>query len=199
MATEELDNASSQSQDDDFLMLRRAGAGGGIPEGLNLTAMMDLLTIILVYLVKVYADTPAAASQVKDLEPSRTVIAREVMKNGTLVMLTKTQVTLGSGAIAKCKAEVKGNVIETPLSTTPNGPCYLDLKTALEGVISMNNKRVEEAKARGMEFKFEPNLMLVVDSEASYQDTANVLIAAGEAKFNTFQLITKQAQKAKAP
>ena len=199
MASEELDSTSSQSQDDDFLMLRRPNAGGGIPEGLNLTAMMDLLTIILVYLVKVYADTPAAASQVKDLEPSRTVIAREVMKSGTLVMLTKTQVTLGSGAVPKCKATVNGNVIEEPLSTVPNGPCYVALKTALDEVIGMNNKRVEEAQRRGVEFKFEPNLMLVVDASASYADTANVLIAAGEARFNSFQLITKQAQAKKAP
>jgi len=199
MATEEVDTSSSQSQDDDFLMMRRASEGGGIPEGLNLTAMMDLLTIILVYLVKVYADMPAAASQVKDLEPGVTVLARETMKSGTLVLLTKTQVTQGSVAFDECKATVNGDVIEKPLTTTPGEPCYTALLNSLKQVIETNNKTATEAKAQGLEFSFDPNLLLVVDATTSYADASNVLGAAGEAGFNSFQLITKQAKGTKAP
>jgi biopolymer transport protein ExbD len=194
------------SPDDDFLMMKRgSGSGMSIPEGLNLTAMMDLLTIILVYLVKVYADMPAAASQVQDLTPGETVLSRETMQSGTLVLLTRTAITQGSTPIEGCRAETRAGPpdkngrptteIVRPMDTTPESPCWTALRNSLSEVVKTNEETEKLAKDKGMVLSLEKNLLLVVDAQTSYDEASNVLLAAGQARFTSFQLITKQSQK----
>jgi len=183
---------TAPNPDDDFLMLRRGQAAGvEIPAGLNLTAMMDMLTIILVYLVKVYADLPVNATAVKDLKPNETVlVSREEMGNGQLVMVAPQGVTVGSRPVAAC-AVPEG----TPLNVAPRSACRL----AVEAALNAGFKDAQSiADKTGGVVAFDKNVLLVVDQGVAYMDTLYVLDAAGEAKFESFQLITKQAPTASA-
>lgn len=178
---------TAPNPDDDFLMLRRGQASGvEIPTGLNLTAMMDMLTIILVYLVKVYADLPVNATAVKDLKPNETVlVSREEMGNGQLVMVAPQGVTVGSRPVA-AYAVAEG----VALNVAPKSPCGLALEAAL-GAAFKDAQAIAE-KTGGV-VAFDKNVLLVVDQGVPYMDTLYVLNAAGEAKFESFQLVTKQA------
>src|SRR5215813_3325477 len=65
---------------------------------LNITAMLDLMTIILVFLLKSMSAS-SAIPQSKDLTLPSSIITTEAAQDGVVVMISKSQILVGDDPI----------------------------------------------------------------------------------------------------
>ena len=62
---------------------------------LNITAMLDLMTIILVFLLKSMSASSASIPQSKDLSLPSSIITTEAAQEGVVIVISKTQILVG--------------------------------------------------------------------------------------------------------
>src|ERR1700683_3814351 len=60
---------------------------------LNITAMLDMMTIILVFLLKSMAASTAAIPQSKDLTVPASILQSEASQEGLIVLISKSSIT----------------------------------------------------------------------------------------------------------
>lgn len=170
--------AEYDETDDALLSRRRKHKEADLVTGLNLTAMMDVLTILLVYLIKVYADTPENITLNDDLRPP-TSSAPDNIVPSVSVLISKTAILVDQ----KPALVLAGGQI---VSEDPS-VAYQPLATAL-------NKRVEIIKAiadRGGA-PFDGNLMVIADEETPYDIVSSVLYQAGRSGFTNYRLVVRR-------
>jgi biopolymer transport protein ExbD len=149
---------------------------------LNITAMLDMMTIILVFLIKSWSvsvsniqldqlDPPTSTSELAAAEALKVMItARAILVEGEEVVAVK------NGAVDGAQKEggSNGNKI-VPL---------LDL-------IARHAKREKKiAELRGEEFKGE--LSLIADKGTPYRLITEVLYTAGQAEYKNARLVVKK-------
>ena len=66
---------------------------------LNITAMLDIMTIILVFLLKTLGESSASVPQSKDLALPKSVIQTQPAQEGVRVTVSKTQVLVGDDKV----------------------------------------------------------------------------------------------------
>src|SRR3954466_6194418 len=66
---------------------------------LNITAMLDIMTIILVFLLKTLGESSASVPQSKDLMLPKSVIQSQPAQEGVRVTVSKTQVMVGDDKV----------------------------------------------------------------------------------------------------
>lgn len=173
--------SSGMSMDDELMLLRRRHKNAPNPvEGLNLTAMMDMMTIILVFLIKQYSAAAENITLNDDLRPPASTSA-EVVVPSTQVMISKTVVMLGDRPILRLDAA--GKVTAVDGSSEP----WTSVQTALEKRVATINAIHERGGA-----EFDGDLMLVADEDTPYEIVSNVLYQAGKAQFTTYRLVVRR-------
>src|SRR5262245_48732755 len=73
----------------------RKNAGAPEVNFLNITAMLDMMTIILVFLLKGMASSSASIPQSKDMTLPTSIITTEPAQEGTSVIISKSQILVG--------------------------------------------------------------------------------------------------------
>jgi biopolymer transport protein ExbD len=175
---EVVDNEAIASDDELFMMRKRRHASGELIAGLNLTAMMDVLTILLVYLIKVYAEAPESITLNDDLRPPVSTAPSNIVPSVN-ILISETAIVVDNKPVLEVS---KGQVV-----SKESGSAYAPLSEAL-------GKRVETIKAiaaRGGS-AFDGNLMIVADEDTPYDLISNVLNQAGRAEFTTFRLVVRK-------
>ncbi len=167
----------SSQVDDELLLRRKRRVHAEDIAGLNLTAMMDMFTIILVYLIKVYASSPENMTLNDDLRPPAST-APGTITPAVRVMVAKSGILVDD----KLVLQWKDGAMITP---DPNNP-YQPLRQALE-------KRVETIRAieaRGGS-PFDGLLMVVADGDTPYDVIGKVLDQAGRSQFTSYRLVVR--------
>ena len=173
----EVDNAAS---DDEFILIKRMRAGRGSPiTGLNLTAMMDMMTILLVFLIKQYASAPENIPLSDDLRPPASTAA-DTIQPSVRVMVSNTSVMVDDRTVLRLKDGVAA------ASDGKSDP-WSSLKNAFD-----NKKSVIDALHDRGGAPFDGNLMVVADEDTPYDIVAKVLYQAGQSKFTTYRLIVRR-------
>jgi len=148
---------------------------------LNLTAMMDMMTIILVFLIKNYATTPENIQMNQDLQPPRSSV-KIPMDIATTITITKKAilvddkpigVSLENGAVAGEDPNTAGQPIQA-LSDD------LDTKVA-------NMKKIADMGGA----PFEGKILVVADDKVPYALLMRVLYTAGIAQFSQYKLVVR--------
>jgi biopolymer transport protein ExbD len=137
--------------------------------------MMDILTILLVYLIKVYAEAPENISINDDLRPPQST-APEKLVPAVNVQISSSAILVDGKAVLEVK---DGQVV-----AEDKGAQYAPLSDAL-------SKRVETIKAvakRGGK-AFDGQLMIVAHQDTPYDLISNVLYLAGRAEYTSFNLV----------
>src|SRR5262245_24280389 len=62
---------------------------------LNITAMLDLMTIILVFMLKSMASSSASIPQSKDLTLPASIMTTEASQEGVVITISKSQILVG--------------------------------------------------------------------------------------------------------
>lgn len=163
---------------------------------LNITAMLDMMVIILVFLLKGVSSSSAAIPQSDDLALPTSSIDGEPSEEGTLVVISKTQILVGNDpnpvvrlpgreALASSGVEAKDK------RGGPSDLYIVPLANALSATRQVD-KQLREAKgldATGSE------AIIVADATTPYRLLIEVLYTLGQSEYSKYHLMVLSGAK----
>ena len=152
-------------------------AEGEIKE-LNITAMMDIMTIILVFLIKSYTASSVTITPSEDIRPPLSS-TRLTPKDTIAITVTPRHIMVGD----KVKATLEKNM--QPRADEMQGKLILPVDAALK-------KEVEKLKyiaERNPTAPFMHEVSIIGDRRVSYELLSSVLYTAGQNELENFRFV----------
>lgn len=163
---------------------------------LNITAMMDMMVIILVFLLKGMSSSSAAIPQSNDLSLPVSVMDGEPSEDGTRIIISKTQILVGddpnpvvrlpsrevlatSGVDAKDKRSGPSDLYIVPLGNVLQATRDID-------------RQIREAKG------LDPSgseAIIVADATTPYRLLIEVLYTLGQSEYSKYHLMVLSGNK----
>ncbi|MDI1483211.1 biopolymer transporter ExbD [Polyangium sp. y55x31] len=163
---------------------------------LNITAMLDLMTIILVFLLKSLASSAGAIPQSDDLRLPQTVMVGEPSDEGVLVVVSKTQILVGDEAMPVVTLPSREQLAQSGIEAKhkrsgPNDLYIVPLANALQHAREVD-KAVRAAKG------LDPSTSearVAADKTTPYRLLIEVLYTLGQSEFGKYHLIALSGKK----
>lgn len=161
---------------------------GGDGEELNITSMMDMMTIILVFLLKSYGQDDIAVAPSEDLQlPIST--SNKTPKLAVNVVVSQRDVLVDGEAVLLLEEQTGDDGI--PFMAIPDSEKRGALITKLHEKLEV---KAEAAKALGdrtnaEEFDFQGEVLLQCDKRLTFEVIREVMFTAGQAQFANFRFI----------
>jgi biopolymer transport protein ExbD len=147
---------------------------------LNLTAMMDMMTILLVFLVKSYTTDPERITLTDFLRPPQSTAKAEV-KPAVTITVTSEEILVENKAVVRLE----------DLSPSEIGSALIpQLQDALTTRVDAL-KSQEQAGFR----KFDGSLLVVAHRTTPYSILTTVLYTAGQAQFSDYRLMVQKKEQ----
>jgi biopolymer transport protein ExbD len=164
---------------------------------LNITAMLDLMTIILVFMLKTSASSSAAIPQSKDLALPASVMSTEAAQEGTVVVISKSQILVGEDpnpvVILPAREQVAQSGVDVKYKRSgPNDMYIVPLANALQHARE-NDKAIRTAKK--MDPKAPSEAIIVADMTTPYRLLIEVLFTLGQSEFGKYHLMVISGKK----
>jgi biopolymer transport protein ExbD len=147
---------------------------------LNITPMMDMMTILLVFLLKNFSGSTQLITLDKDLQvpPSNTLLnAKEAVQ----VMVTKKVVLIDGEAVAP----ISNGKVDPALK--PEGENGYRIQPIVDQLTKIANRERRVAEMTGQ--KFDGELMVVADKTTPYRLLTEVLYSCGQAGYANYRLV----------
>jgi biopolymer transport protein ExbD len=158
---------------------------------LNITAMMDMMTIILVFLLKSMAASTAAIPQSNDLTVPASILQSEASQEGLVVLVSKSNITVDDNTVCPLPADASHGV-ETRYKKGGANDLVI---TPLENATHTWRERDRQVRiAQGKD----PNAseaIIVADKGTPYRLLCEVLFTLGQTEFSKFHLMVMQGKK----
>ena len=150
---------------------------------LNLTAMMDMMTILLVFLLKSYASEPDKFQVNEKMRPPQSTIEHRMAPAVTMI-ITADEIVVDDERVVKISdlATVK---TATDASIPP-----------LVEALSQRAEHLKKLEGLGGQ-PFDGKLLVVAHQTTSYELLTTVLYSAGQAHFSKYSLVVMDDGKAK--
>ncbi len=163
---------------------------------LNITAMLDLMTIILVFVLKSLATSTTAIPQNEDLQLPVSLMTKEPGEDGVIIRISKTQITVGEDAEPVVTYNDIHQLGQTGLDAKykRNGPTDLfimPLSTILQRYRE-NDKLFREAKNKDSSTS---DAIIIADETVPYRLLFEVLYTAGQCEFGHYHLLLRTGAK----
>ncbi|MRG91642.1 ExbD/TolR family protein [Polyangium spumosum] len=163
---------------------------------LNITAMLDLMTIILVFLLKSLASSAGAIPQSDDLRLPQSVMVGEPSDEGVLVVVSKTQILVGDESTAVVSLPSREQMAQSGIDAKhkrsgPNDLYIVPLANALQHAREVD-KAVRAAKG------LDPSTSearIVADRTTPYRTLIEVLYTLGQSEFGKYHLMALSGKK----
>lgn len=157
---------------------------------LNITAMLDLMTIILVFLLQSMASSAAAIQENDDLKLARSVMQGEPSDQGVLLTISKTSILLGEDADPVVKLPAREQLATTGLDAQykrsgPSDLYIVPLARRLENARKLD-KAVRAAKGEPTNTS---EAIIVADATTPYRLLIEVLYTLGQSEFGKYHLM----------
>jgi len=152
---------------------------------LNITPMMDMMTIILVFLLKSFSSTTSTITFNQDLQVPKSLTQLKP-KLAVSVTVTKKVILVEGDAIAPINA---GRVDPTVKRDGENG-YYI---TPLVQILEKHAKR-EKKVAELTGSPFEAQLMVIADQTTPYRLLTEILYSCGQAGYGNYRLLVLKAR-----
>ncbi|HXI58890.1 MAG TPA: biopolymer transporter ExbD [Polyangia bacterium] len=152
---------------------------------LNITPMMDMMTIILVFLLKSFASTTSTITFDQNLQVPKSMTLLKP-KEAVSVTVTKKVILVEGDAIAPVNA---GKVDPAVKRDGENGYFITPLVDILEKH-ARKEKRVAELTGQ----KFEAQLMLIADQTTPYRLLTEIIYSCGQAGYANYRLLVLKAK-----
>jgi biopolymer transport protein ExbD len=154
-------------------------AEGEIKE-LNITAMMDMMTIILVFLIKSYSASSITVTASEDVRPPSST-TRIIPKDTIAITVTPRAILVGD----KKRVELERNTVS---KQDARGKLILPLDAALK-------KEIEKLKyiaERNPNAPFNHEVAIIGDKRVPYELLSSVLYTAGQNELENFRFVVIQ-------
>ena len=160
---------------------------------LNITAMLDLMTIILVFVLKSLATTQTA-SQSDDLQLPVSVMTKEPSEEGVVVTVSKSQLLVGDDTTPVAMLSSREQLAQTGLDARykrsgPNDLFIVPLAKVL-GDYRERDKLIRAAK--GLDAATS-EAIVVADKATPYRVLIEVLFTLGASEFGKYHLLVVSA------
>ncbi len=182
-------NEEASAADDEILMMRRRRRKEAPLAGLNLVAMMDMLTILLVYLITQVADMPGASAASIDLATSS--MKGKVLPGTTVMVSMPTPESGAKGSKEYRPAKEGGVVIDNAPACTAEEMAKAGLEKAClrKALLKVHDDKKDLAQATGQEAMYD--LLIIADSNAPYHYVYSVIASANAEYFTSYRLVVK--------
>lgn len=163
---------------------------------LNITAMLDLMTIILVFLLKSVSASSGAIPQSKDLTLPPSVMVAEPSQEGVVVIISKSQILVGDDpspvVLLPSREQLASNGVDAKYKRGgQNDPYIVPLANALTHARD-NDKAIRTAK--GLDAATS-EAIIVADETTPYKLLIEVLFTLGQSEFGKYHLMVLSGKK----
>jgi biopolymer transport protein ExbD len=161
---------------------------------LNITAMLDIMTIVLVFLLKNMGESSAAIPQNDDLRLPKSVIRVAPTEEGVVVTVSKTQILVGDTKVLNLPGReslAQSGVGAQEKRSGPNDLYIVKLGNALQAA-RRTDRRVREAK--GLDAS-SSEAIIVADATTPYRLLIEVLFTLGQSEFGKYHLMVMQGKE----
>ncbi len=160
---------------------------------LNITAMLDIMTIILVFLLKSLGESSASVPQSDDLRLPTSIIRTQPPEEGVMVTVSKTLILVGDNKVLTLPG--RESMAQTGVGARhkrkgPNDLYIVPLGNALREARE-TDKLIRQAKGldpAGSE------AIIIGDGTTPYRLLMEVLFTLGQSGFNKYHLMVMQAK-----
>jgi biopolymer transport protein ExbD len=161
---------------------------------LNITAMLDIMTIILVFLLKSLGESTASVPQSDDLRIPTSFITSQPSMEGVLVTVSKSQILVGDEKIMGLPSRqslVQSGVGAQYKRSGPNDLYIVPLGNALQSA-RKTDKMVRTAK--GLDASMS-EAIIIADNTTPFRLFMEVLFTLGQNEFGKYHLMVMQKKK----
>jgi biopolymer transport protein ExbD len=158
---------------------------------LNITAMLDMMTIILVFLLKSMSQSSASLPQNSDLTIPKSVLQSEASQEGLPVLISKSKITVDDNDVCPVPANATLGIEAKYKRSGANDLYIVPLANALQAYRD-KDKRVRTA--RGLD-PSSSEAIIIADKDTPYRLLVEVLFTLGQTEFAKFHLMVMQKSK----
>jgi biopolymer transport protein ExbD len=161
---------------------------------LNITAMLDMMTIILVFLLKTMSASTASIPQSSDLTLPKSVLSTEADSEpeGLIVIISKSQIIVGETPVAEVPPDASIYGLAGKDKRGSRNDFYVvPLANALQSWRDAD-KRIRAATGRDPSSS---EAIVVADSDTPYRLLTEVLFTLGQTEFAKFHMMVLQGAK----
>jgi biopolymer transport protein ExbD len=156
---------------------------------LNITAMLDMMTIILVFLLKSMSQSSASLPQSGDLTMPKSVLTTEASQEGVAVLISKSSIIVDDNIVATVPADATHGVEGKYKRTGPTDLYIVPLANALQ---SWRERDRQVRVATGKD-PSSSEAIIIADSNTPYRLLTEVLFTLGQSEFAKFHLMVLQS------
>jgi biopolymer transport protein ExbD len=163
------------------------------PDFLNIVAMLDIMTIILVFLLKSLGESTAAVPQSDDLKLPNSIIMTQPPQEGVIVTISKTQILVGDDKVLTLPG--RESLAQTGVDARykrsgPNDLYIVPLGNALQAA-RRTDKLLRVAK--GLDPSSSEGI-IIADRTTPYRLLIEVLFTLGQNEFGKYHLMVIQSK-----
>ena len=159
---------------------------------LNITAMLDIMTIILVFLLKTLGESSASVPQSRDLMLPKSIIQTQPSQEGVRVTISKTQILVGNDKVLDLpnSQSLAQSGVEARHKRGANSLYIVPLGNALASARQID-RALREAKG---EDPGSSEAIIIADNTIPYRLFIEVLFTLGQNEFGKYHLMVMQAK-----
>ncbi|HYO98057.1 MAG TPA: biopolymer transporter ExbD [Polyangiaceae bacterium] len=160
---------------------------------LNITAMLDIMTIILVFLLKTLGESSAAIPQSDDLRLPNSFIKTQPHQEGIIVTISKSQLLVGDNRILGLpgrESTAQTGVAAEHKRGGPNDLFIVPLGNALQAARKTD---VAIRRAKGLD-PSSSEAIIIADRTTPYRLLIEVLFTLGQSEFGRYHLMVIQSK-----
>ena len=162
---------------------------------LNITAMLDMMTIILVFLLKSLSQSTASLPQSQDLQLPKSVLTSEpdAEPEGMSLIVSKSQIMVGDNVVCPVPQDAAQYGIEAKYKRGSRNDYFIvPLGSALQAWRD-TDKRIRLATGKDPS---QSEAILIADSSTPYRVLTEVMYTLGQTEFAKFHMMVLQGGKA---
>jgi biopolymer transport protein ExbD len=152
---------------------------------LNITPMMDMMTIILVFLLKSFSSSTSTINFDQNLQIPKSITQLKPKLAVTVTITKKVLLVEGDGV-----APINQGRIDSAMKRDGENGYYI---TPLVDILEKHAKR-EKRVAELTGQKFEAQLMIVADQTTPYRLLTEIIYSCGQAGYQNYRLLVLKAK-----
>jgi len=158
---------------------------------LNITAMLDMMTIILVFLLKSLSSSSASLPQSADLTMPKSVLTTEASQEGVAILISRSQIVVDDNSVCTVPTDATHGVEAKFKRSGPTDLYIVPLANALQGW----RERDRQLRLATGKDPSASEAIVIADAGTPYRLLVEVLFTLGQSEFAKFHLMVLQAPK----
>lgn len=155
---------------------------------LNITAMLDMMTIILVFLLKSMSQSSASLPQSGDLTMPKSVLTTEASQEGVAVLISRSQIIVDDNVVCSVPPDATHG-LEGKYKRAGSGDLYV---VPLANALQSWRERDRQVRIATGKDPSSSEAIVIADSGTPYRLLTEVLFTLGQSEFSKFHLMVLQ-------